>query len=78
MPSAAAGPVICRSTNGTIPNQNQWTVLPTPFIGQWRGLGLAAMGNDLYVLGGWTGQYQAVVEKYNPFPFSIFVPAATR
>ena len=60
------------------PQQNQWTVLPTPFIGQWRGLGLAAIGNDIYVLGGWTGQYQAVVEKYNPFPFNIFVPAATR
>jgi N-acetylneuraminic acid mutarotase len=60
------------------PNQNQWTVLPTPFIGQWRGLGLAAIGNDLYVLGGWTGQYQTVVEKYNPFPFSLFVPATTR
>ncbi len=60
------------------PNQNQWTVLPTPFVGQWRGLGLTAVGNDLYVLGGWTGQYQTVVEKYNPFPFNIFVPAATR
>ena len=34
------------------PQQNQWTVLPTPFIGQWRGLGLAAIGNDIYVLGG--------------------------
>lgn len=60
------------------PNQDQWTVLPTPFVGQWRGLGLTAIGNDLYVLGGWTGQYQTVVEKYNPFPFSIFVPSATR
>ncbi len=60
------------------PYQNQWAVLPTPFVGQWRGLGLTAIGTDLYVLGGWTGQYQTVVEKYNPFPFSIFVPAATR
>jgi DNA-binding CsgD family transcriptional regulator len=56
---------------------NQWTVMATPFVGQWRGLGVAAIGNDLYVLGGWTGQYQTVVEKYNPFPFNIFVPAAT-
>jgi hypothetical protein len=60
------------------PRVDQWTVLPTPFVGQWRGLGLTAIGNDLYVLGGWTGQYQTVVEKYNPFPFNIFVPAATR
>lgn len=57
---------------------NQWTVTATPFVGQWRGMGVAAIGNDIYVLGGWTGQYQTVVEKYNPFPFNIFVPAATR
>ena len=60
------------------PRTNQWTVMSTPFIGQWRGMGVAAIGNDLYVLGGWTGQYQLVVEKYNPFPFNTFVPAATR
>jgi DNA-binding CsgD family transcriptional regulator/N-acetylneuraminic acid mutarotase len=60
------------------PRTNQWTVMATPFVGQWRGMGVAAVGNDLYVLGGWTGQYQTVVEKYNPFPFNIFVPAATR
>ena len=60
------------------PRTNQWTVMATPFIGQWRGMGVALVGNDIYVLGGWTGQYQRVVEKYNPFPFNIFVPAATR
>jgi DNA-binding CsgD family transcriptional regulator/N-acetylneuraminic acid mutarotase len=60
------------------PRTNQWTVTATPFVGQWRGMGVAAVGTDIYVLGGWTGQYQAVVEKYNPFPFNIFVPAATR
>jgi DNA-binding CsgD family transcriptional regulator len=60
------------------PSTNQWTVMATPFVGQWRGMGVTVVGNDLYVLGGWTGQYQTVVEKYNPFPFNIFVPAATR
>jgi len=28
--------------------------------------------------GGYNGQYQAVVEKHTPFPFNVFMPAATR
>lgn len=35
------------------PSQNQWTVLTTPFIGQWRDQDLAAIGNDNHGLGGW-------------------------
>jgi DNA-binding CsgD family transcriptional regulator/N-acetylneuraminic acid mutarotase len=55
-----------------------WSVAPTPFTGQWRGMGATTIGNDIYALGGWSGQFLGVVEKYNPFPFSIFVPAATK
>ncbi len=61
------------------PQANIWSVVPTPFVGQWRGMGVTTIGNDVYALGGWSGgQYLSVVEKYNPFPFNIFVPAATR
>jgi kelch-like protein 10 len=61
------------------PQVNAWSVVPTPFVGQWRGMGVTTIGNDVYALGGWSGgQYLSVVEKYNPFPFNIFVPAATR
>ncbi|HEY4722488.1 MAG TPA: hypothetical protein VII92_11610, partial [Anaerolineae bacterium] len=61
------------------PQANAWSVVPTPFVGQWRGMGVTTIGNDVYALGGWSGgQYLSVVEKYNPFPFNIFVPAATR
>ncbi len=60
------------------PATNSWSIVQTPFIGQWRGMGAASIGNDIYALGGWNGQYLNTVEKYNPFPFSIFVPAATR
>jgi DNA-binding CsgD family transcriptional regulator len=60
------------------PATNSWSVLPTPFTGQWRGMGATSRGNDIYALGGWNGQYLNTVEKYNPFPFNIFVPAATR
>ena len=60
------------------PGTNSWSVVPSPFTGQWRGMGATHVGNDIYALGGWNGQYLNVVEKYNPFPFSIFVPATTK
>jgi hypothetical protein len=60
------------------PNTDSWSVVPSPFTGQWRGMGATHLGNDIYALGGWTGQYQNVLEKYSPFPFSIFVPATTK
>lgn len=60
------------------PATDSWSVVPTPFTGQWRGLGVTNLGNDIFAVGGYNGQYQAVVEKYNPFPFNIFMPATTR
>jgi DNA-binding CsgD family transcriptional regulator len=60
------------------PAANSWSIVPTPFTGQWRGLGATNIGNDIYALGGWNGQYLSTVEKYNPFPFSIFVPATAK
>jgi DNA-binding CsgD family transcriptional regulator/N-acetylneuraminic acid mutarotase len=60
------------------PGTNSWSVAPSPFTGQWRGMGATHVGNDIYALGGWNGQYLNVLEKYSPFPFSIFVPATTR
>ncbi len=60
------------------PNTNAWSVVPTPFTGQWRGMGVTQVGNDIYAFGGWNGQYVNVVEKYNPFPFNIYVPSTTK
>ncbi len=60
------------------PESNAWSVVPSPYSGQWRGMGATSVGNDLYTLGGWNGQYLNVLEKYNPFPFNIYVPATTR
>jgi len=53
-----------------------WRAIPTPFIGQWRGLGATAIDAEIFAVGGWNGQYLSVTEKYSPFPFKIFVPAA--
>jgi N-acetylneuraminic acid mutarotase len=60
------------------PGTNSWSVVPSPFTGQWRGMGATQLGNDIYALGGWTGQYLNVFEKYSPFPFSIYVPATAK
>jgi hypothetical protein len=60
------------------PATNSWSVVPSPFTGQWRGMGATHLGNDIYALGGWNGQYLSVLEKYSPFPFNIFVPATTK
>ena len=60
------------------PGTNSWSVVPSPFTGQWRGMGAAHVGNDIYAVGGWNGQYLNVLEKYNPFPFNIFMPATTK
>lgn len=53
-----------------------WRTIPTPFTGQWRGLGAAIINSDIVAVGGWNGQYLAVTQQYSPFPFKIFVPAA--
>ncbi|HLF26210.1 MAG TPA: LuxR C-terminal-related transcriptional regulator [Anaerolineae bacterium] len=58
------------------PGVEAWRALPTPFTGQWRGLGAAVIDSDILAIGGWNGQYLAVTETYSPFPFKIFVPAA--
>jgi DNA-binding CsgD family transcriptional regulator/N-acetylneuraminic acid mutarotase len=60
------------------PGSNSWSVVPSPFTGQWRGMGATHVGNDIYALGGWNGQYLNVLEKYSPFPFSIYVPSTIK
>lgn len=57
------------------PGATSWRALPTPFIGQWRGLGAAVVDSEIIAVGGWNGQYLAVTERYSPFPFKVFVPA---
>lgn len=59
-----------------IAGSDSWRAIPTPFTGQWRGLGAAVIDSDIIAVGGWNGQYLAVTQQYSPFPFKIFVPAA--
>ncbi|HSD84484.1 MAG TPA: LuxR C-terminal-related transcriptional regulator [Anaerolineae bacterium] len=60
------------------PGTDSWSVAPSPFIGQWRGMGATQIGSGIYTLGGWNGQYLNVLEKYSPFSFNIYMPATTK
>jgi len=47
---------------------DRWHPFPSPIVGQWRTLGVAAvestLGTTLYALGGWTGDLAAVNRAY--------------
>lgn len=58
------------------PAANAWSPVETPLAGEWRNLAVASYRTDIFAVGGWNGQsYLAVTEKYNPFPFQIFIPS---
>jgi DNA-binding CsgD family transcriptional regulator len=55
---------------------SEWRPVSTPIFGQWRGLGAGVIDADILAVGGWNGQYLASTDRYRPFPFKVFVPAA--
>ncbi len=59
------------------PQSNRWQRFPSPILGQWRSLGLAAvesaMGTTLYAIGGWTGDRVAVNQAYRAL-LSVYLP----
>jgi DNA-binding CsgD family transcriptional regulator len=58
------------------PEANVWSPIETPLAGEWRNLAVATYHTDLYAVGGWNGQsYLAMMERYSPFPFQIFMPS---
>jgi hypothetical protein len=42
-----------------------WSRIESPVPGQWRNLALAAVGNEFYAAGGWSGSYLSTMEQYN-------------
>ncbi len=56
------------------PGSDVWLTIPTPFTGQWRGLGAAVIDAEIFAIGGWNGQYLAMTQRYSPFPFRVFAP----
>ncbi len=57
---------------------DRWRPFPTPVLGRWRNLGVAAvensLGTTLYALGGWSGDLLAVNQAYRAV-LRIFLPS---
>jgi len=58
------------------PETATWTRFETPLTFQWRNLGVAALEEDLYAAGGWSGEPLAVLQTYQAV-FKLFLPSAT-
>ncbi|MCS6843738.1 MAG: LuxR C-terminal-related transcriptional regulator [Caldilineales bacterium] len=54
-----------------------WSSIPTPYPGQWRHLGVTALGSEVYAVGGWSGDYLDTVEVFLG-PFRSFLPLGSR
>jgi hypothetical protein len=42
-------------------------------LGQWRNLGVAVLGTEIYAVGGWNGDYMSVNAAYRAL-FRIILP----
>lgn len=58
------------------PNDDTWTPIKTPLVGEWRNPGLAAFDNSIYAIGGWSNGYLSLNQVYQAFPFRIFIPVS--
>ena len=56
---------------------NTWSSLSSPFPGQWRTPGVAGNGSQIYVMGGWSGEYLNVNEVFQG-TFRAFLPLGSR
>jgi len=57
---------------------NRWQPFPTPILGQWRTLGVAAvensLGTTLFAVGGWTNDRVSINQAYRAL-WNIYLPA---
>ncbi len=59
------------------PQNDTWVRFPTPIVGQWRNLGVAALGTQLYAIGGWSGEALAINAEYQAI-FRVVMPRTVR
>ena len=61
-------------------SQGSWHNVETPLLlaaGEWRHMGVAAVGTRVYALGGWQGgRYLNVNQAYETLPNRLYLPAA--
>jgi len=63
------------------PRQGTWDPVEIPLLltgGEWRNLGVAAVGTRVYALGGWQrGRYLNVNQAYETLPNRLYLPATS-
>ena len=59
------------------PGNEGWTTLETPLVGEWRSPGVAAIGNTVYTVGGWSGGALATNQSFDALPFRVFIPISS-
>jgi len=55
------------------PRIDLWSRIETPVVGEWRGLGAAFVGSNVYAIGGWKGANLSVNEAYEAL-YQIVLP----
>jgi DNA-binding CsgD family transcriptional regulator len=53
-----------------------WDAIETPLVEEWRSPGVTAVGDTIYAIGGWSGDYLSQNQAYEPLPFHIFIPVS--
>jgi DNA-binding CsgD family transcriptional regulator len=59
------------------PLSNTWSRVDSPIRTQWRSLGVATLGLNVYVVGGWSGDYLNATAVYQS-SFRTFLPLGSR
>ncbi|MCJ7739224.1 MAG: LuxR C-terminal-related transcriptional regulator [Anaerolineae bacterium] len=59
------------------PGSDGWTTIETPLVGEWRSPGVAAIGNTVYTVGGWSSGPLATNQSFDALPFRVFIPISS-
>lgn len=61
------------------PRTDEWAVLETPLVGEWRNMSLVSIDTEIYAIGGWSGQdFLNRTYALEALPWRVFIPGAFR
>lgn len=62
------------SANEILPTgKSAWQEIETPYVNQWRNLGVAVSGPDIFAVGGWSDEHLNTVLSYRTL-YQVFIP----